>query len=189
MSARPTPTPARHHGPIWVPNALSLLRLALGLAFPLLPAVARLPVLIVGALSDAADGAASRLLDARSAVGRLLDPIADKVFALGVLLTLLLDDTLSPVEVFLVALRDVTVGVGGAGLLLWGCLSGLRHLQPTWLGKSTTVAQFLFLLIVLAAPDSILRLPLLFLTAGLGAVAALDYLRLYLLRSRRPGVR
>jgi phosphatidylglycerophosphate synthase len=165
-------------GPTWVPNGLSLLRLALGLAFPFLPPTWRLPAVVVAALSDAADGAASRLLHADSVLGRLLDPIADKVFAAGVLLTFLFEGTLTPVEVLLVGLRDVLVGLGGAGLLLFRGRAALPHLEPTWLGKATTVAQLLFLLAVLTLGYA--GLPFLLLAAGLGVLATLDYLRRFL---------
>jgi phosphatidylglycerophosphate synthase len=48
-------------------------------------------VLVVAALTDLADGASSRPFQAASPAGRLLDPIADKVFVLIVVMTLVIE--------------------------------------------------------------------------------------------------
>src|SRR5205809_7088713 len=79
-----------------VPNVLTGARLALAIVFPWLPAAWRLPAVAAGALSDLADGALSRQLHAASAVGRILDPVADKALVLAVVVTLLVQGTLRP---------------------------------------------------------------------------------------------
>ena len=71
-----------------VPNGLSILRMALGIAFPWLPERFRLATVLVAALSDAFDGFAARRLHAESDTGQLLDPIADRTFVLLVAGTL-----------------------------------------------------------------------------------------------------
>jgi cardiolipin synthase (CMP-forming) len=167
----------------WVPNALSLSRLGLGLAFPFLPPSWRLGAIVAAALSDLADGAASRLLRANTRLGRILDPVADKVFVIAVLATLVIDGTLYLGDVFLIGMRDLVVGLGGAWLLLFHGRAVLRQFKPTFLGKAATVAQLVFLIALLTYGQSFL---LLFLaTAGLSILAALDYLRLFLMQSRR----
>ena len=57
----------------------------------MLPADWRLPVVIAAAITDGVDGQLSRLMGAQSKLGVLLDPIADKVFFLAVVATLLWD--------------------------------------------------------------------------------------------------
>ncbi len=74
----------------WLPNGLSLARLALGLALPWLPADWRLGAVLVAAITDLLDGLTARWLRAGSETGRVLDPLADKVFILslvGILLS------------------------------------------------------------------------------------------------------
>lgn len=176
MSGADTPVEPRTPGRLaWVPNALSLARLLLGLAFPFVPTSWRLGLVLAAALSDWADGAASRLLRASSLTGRLLDPLADKVFVLAILVTFLLDGTLSAGEVALVALRDLVIGLGALWVLLTRGHAVLVQVQPTLLGKATTFAQFVFFLGILLWGRTLL-LPLLLVAAGLGALATIDYL-------------
>jgi phosphatidylglycerophosphate synthase len=167
---------------VWVPNALSLMRLLLGLAFPLLPLSWRLAVALVAASSDVADGAASRWLRARTALGRVLDPVADKVFIGAVLLTLVADDTLWLGDAMMLAARDVVIVLGGAVLWLRHGRAVVRLVEPTLWGKAATVGQAVFLLTVLACGRSLL--PFFAVAAALSTVAALDYLRLFLKQVR-----
>jgi CDP-diacylglycerol---glycerol-3-phosphate 3-phosphatidyltransferase len=81
-----------------IPNALSLSRLALGLCFPALAVSWRLPAVAYAMLSDLADGAISRS-HGPSTLGRILDPLADKVFVLAVLATMIGEGTLGLGEV------------------------------------------------------------------------------------------
>jgi phosphatidylglycerophosphate synthase len=84
------PIPRRH-----LPNALTVLRLVLAAAFFAALNAYRYPdegilwgnvaiaLFIVGALTDAFDGALARRWDAGSTFGRLMDPFCDKVLVLG----------------------------------------------------------------------------------------------------------
>ena len=72
-----------------LPNLLSATRLVLGLAFAAVPESWRLVVVVVAGATEFLDGAPSRLGHVSGAMGRLLDPIADKVFVLAVLATLM----------------------------------------------------------------------------------------------------
>jgi phosphatidylglycerophosphate synthase len=168
-----------------VPNALSLLRLLLGVAFPWLPSGWRLPAVLLAALTDMADGASSRLLHASTRLGRLLDPVADKVFVLSVLGVLLWEATLTPVDVLLLGMRDLVVLAGGAWVVARGSPAAWRRLRPTLLGKAATAAQFLFLLSVLFWRQRLLvwLVP----AACLSGLAALDYVRLCLAARPRSG--
>jgi cardiolipin synthase len=78
-----------------LPNALTILRIALvpvfAIAFVLPGTPARLVaffVFCIAGLSDALDGLAARKLNAASSLGRMLDPIADKILV-GVALMML----------------------------------------------------------------------------------------------------
>jgi phosphatidylglycerophosphate synthase len=156
-----------------IPNALSLARLALGISFPWLPPDWRPAALVAAALSDAADGAAARLLHAGTRVGRILDPVADKVFVLLVVATLVGDGLLGVGESVLIGLRDGVVVLGAGWLLLRQDWVTLTRVRARPLGKMTTAAQFVFLLLLVCRQ----RLALVLLaTAVLSGLAALDYL-------------
>lgn len=134
-----------------VPNALSLLRVVLGAAFPWIPPDWRLAAFLVAGGSDFLDGAASRMLRASSRTGRMLDPVCDKAFAAGVVVTLLIEGTLQPWELALLAPRELAVFVGVAWLLAVRDWAALRRLPPSWLGKLTSGAQFLYIISLLVA--------------------------------------
>jgi CDP-diacylglycerol---glycerol-3-phosphate 3-phosphatidyltransferase len=169
-----------------VPNALSLLRLGLGLSFPWLPSSWRLGVVLLALLTDVLDGTSGRLLGVCSDTGRVLDPLADKVFLLAVVLTLMAEGVLGVGELLLLGLRDLAVLAGVIGGVLTADWEGFRRGAPTRLGKAATAAQFAFLLVVLTTPQrKALVLPV---AATLSGLAALQYLGIFLgrYRSRRP---
>lgn len=160
-----------------IPNAISLSRLILGLCFPWLPAVWQLPAVVAGAVSDALDGASGRVFRSCSRTGKVLDPVADKVFVAGVVVAFLAGGVLTPTEVVLIGLRDVTVVTGTAIALTWWRREALRGMAPTLLGKATTAAQFAFFGVLLLAPR--FRELALAVTAGLSVLAAGHYLWLF----------
>jgi phosphatidylglycerophosphate synthase len=178
------PAPRTQRSRWWavVPNALSLLRVALGVAFPLIPGPWRLLVVLIAGVSDVLDGAASRLLRAASHTGRMLDPLADKAFALGVVCTLIYENSLAIWEVALLGLRDIAVTVGVVWLMVERNWAGLRRLPPTWLGKVTTFAQFVYILVLLQWQYQ--HWSLLAITAILSGLAAIQYSWLFLKRRR-----
>jgi phosphatidylglycerophosphate synthase len=160
-------------------NSLSIARLVAGLAFPLVASGWRPIVAILAAASDGVDGAVSRRFHAASAAGRLLDPIADKVFVIMVVGTLWMEGSLAWWEIALVGARDwVVMGIGA-----WLCITrnwaGLLLMAPRWSGKIATGAQFGFILSRLFAVE----IPgALAVTAALSGIAAADYLRVFLAR-------
>jgi cardiolipin synthase len=160
-----------------VPNGLSGTRLVLGLAFPVLPAEWRIWVILVAALTDALDGLTARWLGVESNTGRLLDPIADKVFVLMLAGTLLAEGALHPLWVLGIALRDVVVLVGLFYTIARRQWSVGRRMRPSVPGKCTTAAQFAVLLVLVAwggAPVWLLAA-----TTVLSALAAIDYARVF----------
>lgn len=144
-----------------VPNLLSGLRLALIPLFLWL-VLAReadglaLAVLLVAGVTDWLDGYLARALDQQTRLGELLDPIADRLYILAVVVALGLRDVVPWWVVVLVPLRDV---------MLW-CLvpllrtRGLTTLPVHFLGKAATF-------------NLLYAFPLLFLGDGDGAVALL----------------
>lgn len=167
-----------------LPNALSLARLVLGLVFPWQPVAWRGWIVALAALTDLLDGASSRYLHATSTVGRLLDPLADKVFVAALVATLIVENTISIAEAVLVGLRDVTVLAGLIWMVVRGRGSDIPRLTPTFLGKLVTAAQFVFLLTVVVFQEKFTAIYV--VTVVLSALAAMDYVRVYRHISKSP---
>ena len=104
-------------------------------------------IFLVAAVSDGLDGYVARRYNQRSALGVILDPIADKGLLLSGIITLSISNwsqvdpeygrfpTWFPV---LVITRDVVILVGSAVLHL---LNGKVQVKPTWTGKVATFFQ------------------------------------------------
>ena len=166
-----------------LPNLLSAGRLAVApYVFYLLAAREYRAVLIwfgIAGLSDALDGWLARRFDAQSALGEMLDPVADKVLLSGSFLILALT---GGAPVWLAAL---VMGRDAAILLfaLWGLLftKTRRSFPASGWGKLSTAAQIVFVVAAVAQlagyVDRRVVLVLVGLTAALTAWSGLDYAR------------
>lgn len=95
-------------------------------------------VFVAAGLSDALDGWLARVLNARSQIGALLDPVADKALLVSVYVTLAAIQVLPDWLAILVVFRDVLI-VGGL-LLLW--MVGMRPvIRPLLVSKVNTALQ------------------------------------------------
>jgi CDP-diacylglycerol--glycerol-3-phosphate 3-phosphatidyltransferase/cardiolipin synthase len=121
------------------------------------------------------DGQIARLLHATSITGRILDPIADKVFVIAVLATLLKEGTLTFGQLLLVTSRDIIVIVGAAWVAARRGLSALRRMPPSLLGKLATAAQLIFVLALNVTTHG--ERALLLVVSGLSLAAGVDYIR------------
>ena len=112
----------------------------------LIPKIAALIGFLLAALTDWLDGYLARRRRQVSALGALLDPVADKVLVLGVLLALLQVGMAPAWMVLLIALRELTVT--GVRLMAAG-----RHviLPAAHEGKQKTVSQIVTILVILWA--------------------------------------
>ncbi|MDT0201584.1 CDP-alcohol phosphatidyltransferase family protein [Nocardioides sp. AE5] len=147
---------------VWtVPNVLSMLRLAgvpLFLWLVLGPEADAwaLALLMVSGVTDWADGYLARRLDQYSKLGEILDPVADRLYILAVVVGLALRDVIPWWVALLLPLRD---------LLLWGLVPFLRTrgysaLPVHFLGKAATF-------------NLLYAFPLLLLGDGEGRIASL----------------
>ncbi len=135
----------------WLPNALTIGRMAaLAPVTALLmapgPAArwAALALFAAAALSDGLDGWLARRLDARSALGRILDPIADKVLVCGVIVVLGAAGEAPVAAVLVIVAREFLV----AGLR--EALAAQRiEVRVTPFSKAKTVLQMAAIVIVL----------------------------------------
>lgn len=134
-----------------LPNLITLARLGL---VPLMAYYAArgvyavaLPIFLVAALSDFADGYIARKFNVASRLGAALDPIADK---LNMFVTTLLLAWQALMPIWLAAAiigRDVIIV---AGVLAYRRVRGPVDLKPTRLSKANTVVEFGVLLVVMA---------------------------------------
>jgi CDP-diacylglycerol--glycerol-3-phosphate 3-phosphatidyltransferase/cardiolipin synthase len=162
-----------------VPGLLSLSRLPLAVAFPLVVSrpLAALSVLVVAGLSDVLDGWYARRHGQVTPTGAVVDPVTDKIFVLTVAVTLVLTRHLTIASVLLLSTREL----GELPLVLWLAFS--RHARlaragnPTanLAGKTATALQFV------TVTFALFRDPLtpfwVAATAGAGVVAAAAYWR------------
>jgi cardiolipin synthase len=135
-----------------VPNALTVARI---LFTPLFVAffldqdyLAALSVFILAGLTDALDGFLAKLLDQRSRLGAMLDPLADKVLLDSCYICLSSAGWLPTWLTVTVVSRDVIILGGLALLAFWG--QDMRdRIAPSLVSKLTTIAQMILVLVSL----------------------------------------
>lgn len=107
-------------------------------------------VFIAAVFSDALDGFLARVLKQKSNLGRIMDPLADKLLLVSGYVGLLYVEALPlhpPLWITVtIVFRDMVLLVG---LLIIFLISGQLPVQPNLLGKATTVCQMAVLVTVL----------------------------------------
>jgi cardiolipin synthase (CMP-forming) len=166
-----------------IPNALTVMRLAVAVLFPLLGPAARLPALLAAALSDVLDGYLARRLGATSWTGALLDAAADKLLALVVLATFAVEGLVLLWQVPLLLARDLAVGAIYALVALRREWWVFRKIRPRLAGKLTTLAVLTLVIAILAWPAAarVLFWP----AAAVNVWAGIDYLIVFTRAHRR----
>src|SRR6185503_6846375 len=123
-----------------VPNIICLLRMALTVPIVVLLAEGRfgqtLALFAVAAASDVLDGYLAKTFGWTSEVGKVLDPLADKLLLVSVFITLAAIGLVPVWLAFIAVLRDVVIGVG-AGIYKW--LFGPLEGRPTIPSKLNTL--------------------------------------------------
>ncbi|WP_235913551.1 CDP-alcohol phosphatidyltransferase family protein [Teichococcus coralli] len=131
-------------GTITLPNAITLARLCAVPATVWLILHGRLDAafyVFAGAgISDALDGWLARRLNARSVLGAMLDPLADKALLVCTYVTLALAGVLPDWLAMLVVFRDVLIM---GGVMLLSLLGAPPRMQPLFISKLNTLAQLL----------------------------------------------
>ena len=133
---------AAEAGLFTLPNAITLARLCAVPAAVWLMLHHRLDLafmVFVGAgISDGVDGWLARAMNTRSALGAMLDPIADKALLVSVYVTLAAIDVLPDWLAILVVFRDLLI-VGGV-MMLW-VLEQPPAIRPLMISKVNTAMQ------------------------------------------------
>jgi len=138
-----SPPPTTQRGWLTVPNLISGVRI---LAIPYFWYVligenrvgfAAALIFLIG-FTDWIDGFLARRLNQVSDLGKLLDPLADRLMIASALVAGLVARVLPPVIGWPLLAREVLVGIGT--LILAG--RGLGKLEVRWLGKAATFALY-----------------------------------------------
>jgi len=156
-----------------IPNILSSSRVVLAAAFVALDDVnTRLFLVGLAGLTDVLDGWIARRARVTSKWGALIDPIADRVFALVAVSTFLFNGTLSTVGYFVMISRDIMTAVG---FLVARAVTWLRPIQfkARISGKLVTVLQFITFIALLRFHDYVT--PLLWLVGLASLFSIVDY--------------
>jgi cardiolipin synthase len=177
-----------------IPNLLTLLRVPLAVAFHRAVGKSRsghapLALLALAGLTDVLDGYIARRTGQDTATGAVLDPLADKFFALAVVSGLLRHRRLPRWGAAALLTREVLE----APLVLYmfyelktGCAPPAGEVHASWPGKAATMAQYAAILAALEAPAA---LPALLVVAGAaGTVAGIAYWQRELARRAAPNV-
>ena len=112
-----------------------------------------LALFIIAAVSDSLDGFVARLFKQETPLGRMLDPLADKVLLNSVNLILSFGSIFSlitiPVWLTLVILcRDILI-IACVSLII--IIANYKDIYPSWSGKLSTIFQFISIITVLFA--------------------------------------
>ncbi len=133
-----------------------------------------LAIFAVAGLTDALDGILARVLRQKTALGEILDPLADKLLLLSGYISLLFVDTMvyhPPLWVTItIIFRDVVLSIG------FFTLHFLRipfDAKPNLIGKSTTVFQMLLLIFILVKWP--VAVPVAYMTGFLTVVSGIIY--------------
>ncbi|MGD9537480.1 MAG: CDP-diacylglycerol--glycerol-3-phosphate 3-phosphatidyltransferase [Alphaproteobacteria bacterium] len=136
-----------------VPNQLTIARMvavpaligAFYLAQPY-AAFACFALFVAASLTDFLDGYLARKLNQPSELGRVLDPIADKLIVAAALVMLVAFDGASPIAAAAILCRELLI----SGLR--EALAGRVVLKVTWLAKAKTAVQMIAIAVLLIAP-------------------------------------
>lgn len=125
-----------------VPNSISLVRLALIPLFVWLVVIdeftwAGLLLGVIGS-TDWVDGYLARRLGQVTEIGKMLDPIADRLAVAVAVIAGLLSGVLPIWFAWGIIVRELLVGVGA----LYGWMNGVTRLDVRWIGKAATFALY-----------------------------------------------
>ena len=177
----------------WLPNAISLLRIAL--VVPILMLIIdgqygfALGLCFVAGFSDGVDGYLAKRFDWHTRIGALLDPVADKLLVAGTFMVLVYTGHIPLWLGILVIFRDVVI-VGGA--TVYNFLIRPVEGEPTRISKLNTALLLLFILFILSRaafgwPDQITITVLGASIVVTVVVSGIDYVWSWARRARQGG--
>ena len=134
----------------FIPNLLSIIRI--GLVYPILNNIyllnykISLIIFVIASITDAMDGYLARKLNWQSELGKILDPVADKLLLSGTIFVLWLNDLIPFYIFFILITRDIIILLGAAFKMT---LTNSMAPYPNLLGKFTTIILIVYIAIIL----------------------------------------
>ncbi len=161
-------------------NRLTVLRILMTPAITILLLynymAAAMVVFVLAGITDGLDGFVARRQGQRTALGMVLDPLADKLLLMSAVIALTMLQELPRWFTIIIVSRDLML-IGGA-LILY-IFVGKMAMPPSWLGKFTTGFQIATVLLAMLDNFSpVLRsvvTPVALLTTALTIGSGLDY--------------
>lgn len=136
----------------FIPNALSVLRMLLVAPVAWLLAHREFHLTLwlfaFAAATDGLDGFLAKRCGWTTELGKILDPLADKILLVGVFVTLAVMGLVPLWLAAIAVLRDVVIT---AGAIVYNWLFGALNGKATWISKFNTLCQILFLLLIVAS--------------------------------------
>jgi CDP-diacylglycerol--glycerol-3-phosphate 3-phosphatidyltransferase len=127
-------------------------------------------IFVLASATDFFDGYIARTFNQITTMGKILDPLADKMLTLAGFLGLMMIDSASPWAVFLIITRELFI----TGLRVSAVAEGI-DIAASWMGKVKTVVQMIaigFLLMGWVGGDE-----LLWLAVALTLYSGYEYVR------------
>jgi cardiolipin synthase len=176
-----------------LPNLICLLRI--GLIWPVVTSLYRgqylltLGLFLLAALSDGLDGYLAKRFNWTSALGKILDPLADKLLLVAVFMVATWIGLVPRWLTIAAVTRDFLIGLGAIAFRIgWGPLRG----RPTYASKVNTLLQLLYVLLVMlraacALPPQAVLDALALITLLTILISGFGYVRLFTARALRVG--
>ena len=169
-----------------IPNLLSLLRIALIIPFVIFflkgNYIVSALMIILSGISDALDGFTARKFNQITDLGKMLDPLADKLTLIAIMVCIvILFPIVMPIVVLLI-IKDVMMVIGASLLLK----NDIKPPAARWYGKTATVMFYfsvlliVFLKAVFNYENSLLSLALLGATAAMMIFALVRYFLIFI---------
>lgn len=139
-----------------IPNILSFVRILLIPVFMAFYLTAKTPldyyiaaaVILISGLTDMADGLIARKCHMITELGKVLDPIADKLTQAAIVFTLIFRFPAMFFLFLLLAVKEIFMGVNGLILLK----KGKKLDGAMWFGKLSTAVLYVVMFIFIAVP-------------------------------------
>ncbi len=160
-----------------VPNIITILRILLIPVFVYFICAGKyVPagvVLLIAGLTDISDGYLARKLNRITSWGNFLDPVADKIMQLSVLLVLAVQHIIPVFVLYILAIKELIMIVGG--ILIYRSKKFI--VTSNWYGKAATVVFYVVItVIVLIKPDMVS----VYVLTGIAVISALIAFIMYI---------
>ncbi len=164
-----------------LPNTLTVLRILMIPFFVITLTYGKyalsLILFIAAALTDALDGFIARIQNKKTAIGKFLDPLADKALVLTSFIIFAILGWIPKWLAITVISRDVIIVVGSAILYI---ITGNLKVSPSLIGKATTFSQLFLaaILLLLVNLNSLKALPsvIIWITGILTIASGIQYI-------------